>query len=93
MAKAKSSVPEGHHTVTPQLTLEHAAQTLEWYAKALGAKRVLPLPVSAPFHCSLMKPAETRLAPELRAHLRNPGRGPSTSGVATRSVKSKRAAA
>jgi [acyl-carrier-protein] S-malonyltransferase len=36
-------------------------------AKALGAKRVVPLPVSAPFHCALMKPAETRLAPELRA--------------------------
>jgi [acyl-carrier-protein] S-malonyltransferase len=36
-------------------------------AKALGAKRVLPLPVSAPFHCSLMKPAESRLEPELRA--------------------------
>ena len=36
-------------------------------AKALGARRVLPLPVSAPFHCALMKPAEDRLAPELRA--------------------------
>jgi [acyl-carrier-protein] S-malonyltransferase len=35
-------------------------------AKALGAKRVLPLAVSAPFHCALMKPAERRLAPELR---------------------------
>ena len=36
-------------------------------AKALGAKRIVPLPVSAPFHCALMKPAEDRLAPELRA--------------------------
>jgi [acyl-carrier-protein] S-malonyltransferase len=36
-------------------------------AKALGAKRVVPLTVSAPFHCALMMPAQDRLAPLLRA--------------------------
>ena len=36
-------------------------------AKALGARHAVPLRVSAPFHCALMKPAEDRLAPELRA--------------------------
>jgi [acyl-carrier-protein] S-malonyltransferase len=36
-------------------------------AKALGARRAVPLSVSAPFHCALMQPAQDRLAPELRA--------------------------
>ena len=36
-------------------------------AKALGARRVIPLAVSAPFHCALLKPAEERLEPELLA--------------------------
>ncbi len=34
--------------------------------KAAGAKRVLPLPVSAPFHCALMQPVKERLDPVLR---------------------------
>jgi len=36
-------------------------------ARTLGARRAIPLQVSAPFHCALMKPAEERLTPELRA--------------------------
>ena len=40
MARAKKAVPEGHHTVTPQLTMNDAAQAIEWYKKALGAQEV-----------------------------------------------------
>jgi len=34
-------------------------------AKAAGARRAVLLPVSAPFHCALMKPAQDRLRPDL----------------------------
>jgi [acyl-carrier-protein] S-malonyltransferase len=36
-------------------------------AKDLGAKRALPLPVSVPSHCALMKPAALQLAEYLKA--------------------------
>lgn len=41
-------------------------------AKKRGVRRALPLPVSAPFHCALMKPAEERLQPVLEeAHIKD----------------------
>jgi [acyl-carrier-protein] S-malonyltransferase len=44
-----------------------AVQRAAERAKALGARRAIPLAVSAPFHCALMQPAQDRLAPELRS--------------------------
>ena len=40
MAKAAKAVPSGYHTITPQLTLDNAAQTIDWYKRALGAEEV-----------------------------------------------------
>ena len=58
-------------------------------ARTRGAKRVIPLAVSAPFHCALMKPAEARLEPELRAL---PARDPRIPVVANVDAEPKRRA-
>ena len=42
-----------------------AVRRLPPIAKRLGARRVVELPVSAPFHCALMRPAQERLAKDL----------------------------
>jgi [acyl-carrier-protein] S-malonyltransferase len=44
-----------------------AVQRAADLAKAAGAKRAILLPVSAPFHCALMKPAQQRLSADLDA--------------------------
>ena len=41
MARAKSGVPAGFHTVTPHLIMNDAAGAIEWYKKALGAEEVM----------------------------------------------------
>ena len=38
MAKARSPIPEGLHSVTPHLIFENSAQAIDWYKKAFGAE-------------------------------------------------------
>jgi len=40
MAKAAKPIPEGYHTITPQLTLDDATKAIDWYKKAFGAKEI-----------------------------------------------------
>jgi [acyl-carrier-protein] S-malonyltransferase len=46
-----------------------AVQRAMELAKAAGARRAILLPVSAPFHCALMKPAQDRLKTDLDSAL------------------------
>ncbi|NLY92408.1 MAG: ACP S-malonyltransferase [Myxococcales bacterium] len=50
-----------------QIVIAGEAKAVEAASERLKAEkaRVMPLPVSAPFHCSLMEPAERRLALDL----------------------------
>jgi [acyl-carrier-protein] S-malonyltransferase len=52
-----------------QIVIAGDAATVKIAGEKCGAAggRAMPLPVSAPFHCRLMKPAEERLAPALAA--------------------------
>ncbi|MCH8530396.1 MAG: ACP S-malonyltransferase [Saccharospirillum sp.] len=70
-AAAQGEVVEAVNFNTPgQVVIagakEAVARAIE-ALKAAGAKRALPLPVSVPSHCALMKPASEQLAHELKA--------------------------
>jgi [acyl-carrier-protein] S-malonyltransferase len=56
-------------------------------AKNAGARRVVALPVSAPFHCALMKPAQDRLAVDLHNTPFADPRWPLINNVAAREVR------
>ncbi len=68
-AQASGEVVEAANFNDPKQTVISGSQAGVAKAcellKAAGAKRTLPLPVSAPFHCSLMKPAAERLKSKL----------------------------
>jgi PhnB protein len=40
MAKATRAIPEGFHTVTPQLSVDDAAAAIDWYKNAIGATEI-----------------------------------------------------
>ena len=40
MGKAATFLPSGYHTITPQLTLDDAARTIDWYKQAFGAQEI-----------------------------------------------------
>jgi [acyl-carrier-protein] S-malonyltransferase len=75
-AEAQATFATGSGEVVEAVNFNDAAQTVIAGSKAAvekacevlksnGAKRALPLPVSAPFHSSLMKPAADRLRERL----------------------------
>lgn len=57
-------------------------------ASQSGAKRAVILPVSAPFHCALMEPAQKRLEPELRAAAFSALKVPLITNVDAEAIKS-----
>ena len=50
-----------------QIVVSGDAGAIGEFVAALGKAKVIELPVSAPFHCSLMQPAATSLAADLKA--------------------------
>jgi len=56
-------------------------------ASQMGAKRAVILPVSAPFHCELMQPAQQRLEPVLRETTFGPLKTPLVTNVAAEAIQ------
>src|SRR5208283_69146 len=67
---ARGEVCQAANLNSPEQTVisgnKAAVERATELAKQRGAKRAIMLPVSAPFHCALMRPAQDRLAADLR---------------------------
>lgn len=69
-ASVEGVVMPANYNLPSQIVIAGAAKAVEvacGYCKEMGAKRAVMLPVSAPFHCSLMQPAQDRLAENIAA--------------------------
>ena len=44
MAKKVKAIPDGYHTVTPNLTVRQAAKAIDFYKKAFGAEELVRMP-------------------------------------------------
>lgn len=67
-AQAKGIVEPANFNCPGQITIAGEKEAVEYactLAKEKGAKRAMMLPVSAPFHCSMLKGAGEKLAKEL----------------------------
>ncbi len=68
---AQGAVCQAANLNSPEQTVlsgnKAAVERAAEMAKHRGAKRAIMLPVSAPFHCALMQPAQDRLAEDLHA--------------------------
>jgi len=87
---AQDEVCEAANYNTPVQTVisGHAAavERAVALASAKGAKRCVMLNVSAPFHCSLMRPVADRLAAEMEKCVWNAGRFPLVANVSAQPV-------
>jgi [acyl-carrier-protein] S-malonyltransferase len=88
-SEAGSPVEPANMNSPEQVVISGAAAAVERamvLARERGAKRAVALPVSAPFHCSLMQPAQDALAPVLHAIPFSPAKIPVVVNVDARLV-------
>jgi [acyl-carrier-protein] S-malonyltransferase len=61
------TVDVANYNAPGQIVIAGEREAVHRVATAAGARQAVPLPVSAPFHCRLMQPAEERLRADLAA--------------------------
>lgn len=85
VAKVTSGVAQIANINSPgQIVVAGSVPGVDQFLQHLGAAKAVPLPVSAPFHCALMKPAEENLAKDLKQLSINAPRCPVYSNFSAR---------